>query len=194
MKKCPECNKYSLDFDDYFGRYRCFNPKCRWMTDSSTDRAIKLSEQNKKPLPLDKIFIEELNMQIAAFYDTVNDALIFDFGLNEVTLELPEGNGRMIWLIGKNTRSVTGFVLLGAKKWGVKDIHIIISGKKEIIERKIQEFGLSSISAYIPRILIEKVAVAVKESYSKSQQSSHISKSIDVAVYQALQKFQREYA
>jgi len=30
MRKCPKCNKWTLEFDDYFGRYRCFNPDCEF--------------------------------------------------------------------------------------------------------------------------------------------------------------------
>lgn len=81
MKQCPMCQKWTLDYDTYFGRYRCFNPDCEWMPSSSAEREIKLLESYQEPIIVDRGEVPELGLSITVTYDKVNDVLDFDFGL-----------------------------------------------------------------------------------------------------------------
>ena len=94
MKKCPECKKWTLDYDTYFGRYRCFNPNCEWMPSSSTEREITLLQSGQQPVIVDTKEFPELGLSVTVTYDEVNDVLDFDFGLNDPTFDLPEPDGR----------------------------------------------------------------------------------------------------
>jgi hypothetical protein len=96
-------------------------------------------------------------------YDNVNDALILDFGLGEPSYELPEGDGRMIWMIGRVTRSVAGFILLEARQRQVEELRIGIFARVKVIEKQVQAMPISISSSRPSQVLIEKVLVASKE-------------------------------
>jgi len=163
MRKCPSCQKWTLDFDDYFGRYRCFNPECAWMPPSSTEREIRLLRSRKEPTLVSRQRIEDLDLTFTACYDSENDALVFDFGLSEPTFDLPEADGRMVWRIGRQSDSVSGFCILGAKKFGVSGVVVDVLARKEDIERSLKSIGGVSSSGTVTRVLIDKVLVSAHE-------------------------------
>ncbi len=139
MRQCPKCQKWSMDFDEYFGRFRCYD--CGWMPPSTAEREIRLLRSYKQPLKLDSQEIPELGMTITPVYDVENDALSFDFGLNEPTIDLPESNGRMIWKIGLNSGKVAGFTIIGARELSLSHISIqFIARRKEDIEQICEDF------------------------------------------------------
>lgn len=181
MRKCPSCQKWTLDFDDYFGRYRCFNPDCAWMPPSSTEREIRLLRTRKEPTFITQQSIEEFDLTFSTSYDSENDALVFDFGLNEPTFDLPEPDGRMIWRIGRHSDSVAGFCILGAKEFGMSGVDVDVVARKEDIERSLKSIGGSRCCGMATRVLIDKVSVSAREkgrSVSNSRASEAMRKTI----------------
>lgn len=188
MKKCPKCKEWTLEFDEYFGRFRCFNPACTWMQISSAEREIRLLRSHKTPEPLNKTVIEELGFVVTAAYDSESDALLFDFGLNEPAFDLPEDDGRMIWKIGRHSNSVTGFTILGAKAFGVSHIDINIAARKEHIERGLKMFPGVLAAGRPTRIMIERITV---EARSDELEASPSDQRIDDAFQEAITEFDR---
>ncbi|HUW30320.1 MAG TPA: hypothetical protein VM223_01775 [Planctomycetota bacterium] len=160
MRKCPACNRYTLDFDEYFGRFRCFNADCRWMPPSSTERELRLIETRKEPRLLFKKKMPRLGLTMSSYYDSVNDALVFDFGQDEPSFDLPESDGRIIWKVGSSTGSVTGFAVIGMVKIGVIAVTVDLDVRKECIEESVRSF--SGPPRRATRILIDRIAVATK--------------------------------
>jgi hypothetical protein len=109
MKRCPKCNKWTLEFDNYFGRFRCFNPDCNWMPKSSAERKIRLLESHQEPTPVTVETIPELGLTAAVAYDKLNDVLGFDFKPGESTFDLPEPDGRIVWKVAYKTGDLVGF-------------------------------------------------------------------------------------
>ena len=178
MKKCPACEKWTLEFDDYFGRFRCFHPDCGWMAISSTDREIRRLREHQQLIRVEQIHIEEMNLDLTLDYDVLNDALVFNFGLNEPAFDLPDGDGRMIWQISHTTGSVAGFVILDAKKSDVSQINVYfdIASKKNDVEDRLKRFPDAIATGRASRVLIEKVAVMahIKEPSYQSSHSAYI--------------------
>lgn len=161
MNRCPLCNEWSLDYDSYFGRYRCYNPDCEWMAPSSAVREMRMRKTNIPPRIIFKQDLPNSDLKFVASYDEVNDALIFDFGIREPAYDLPEPDGRVIWKISHLSEMVSGIILVGAKKFGVSHVSISINMKQEIEEilKKIP----NPFSAGRPsKTLIEKVELVVK--------------------------------
>ena len=162
MKQCPMCKKWTLDYDTYFGRYRCFNPDCEWMPSSSAEREIKLFESYQEPVVVDERKVPELGLSITVTYDLVNDVLDFDFGIGESTFDLPEPDGRLIWKIAHRTRTAVGFAILEAKELGVSEVQVNIAARKENIERNLKSVPEAFSSGRPTRMLITSVALAVE--------------------------------
>jgi len=188
MTQCPSCQKWTLDFDDYFGRFRCFNPDCGWMPASSVDREIQLLRAHRQPSELCSQHIEELGITLRASYDPVNDALLFDFGLDEPTFEMPEGDGIMVWRIGRLTGSVAGFAMLGAKKFGVAKVDVDLDARKESIERGIRNFPKALASGRPTRVLIKSVGVTAHTDERPAPPSR-----ISNAAREAMRQFREQY-
>ena len=159
MRKCPKCGQWTLQFDDYFGRYRCFNPDCEWMPPSAAQREIRLLEERKEPEIVFSEHIPELGTTVVVKYDSVNDALSFDFGPQEMTFELPESDGRMIWKVARSSNTVVGFDILEAKRLGVSEVRVNIIARKEDIERNLRKIKGAFSSGRPTRLLITSVAV-----------------------------------
>src|SRR4030042_4951461 len=119
MRKCPKCNKWTLEFDDYFGRYRCFNPDCEWMPPSAAEREIRILKERKEPQIVYSEHIPELGTNVVVKYDSVNDTLSFDFGQEDMTFDLPESDGRMIWKVARSNNTIVGFEIIEAKHFGI---------------------------------------------------------------------------
>jgi len=169
MRKCPACGKWALDFDEYFARFRCFNPACRWMPRSSTEREISLLRSLARPTEIDIAPIPELGLTLRSSYDAENDALLFDLGFNEPSFELPEGDGRMVWKIGRQSGSVIGFAILNAKEIGVSQVRIDLHARKEGIERALRQMPHALVSARVSKVLIESVEVTAHSDQTLAQ-------------------------
>ena len=159
MRKCPKCHQWTLEFDDYFGRYRCFNPDCEWMPSSAAEREIRLLEERKEPEIVWSEHISELGTDVIVKYDSVNDTLSFDFGPEDITFDLPESDGRMLWKVSRNTNTIIGFDLLEAKRFGVSEVRVDITARKEDIERNLSRIKGAFSSGRPTRLLITSVAV-----------------------------------
>ena len=190
MKQCPACSKWTLDFDDYFGRYRCFNPECGWMPVSSVERQIRLLRSGQEPQELYAEPLAELGLTVRAFYDSVNDALLFDFGLDEPAFEVPEGDGRIVWKIGRQTGSVAGFAILGAREFGVAKVDVDIDARKESIERSQRRVPRALACGRPTRVLIESVSVTAHEEQERPQPGHH---QIDDLFQRAIGEFERRF-
>jgi len=73
MRQCPECHKWTMDFDEYFGRFRCLALDCGWMPPSTTEREIRLLQSRKQPTKLESVTIRELDLTLTPSYDAEND-------------------------------------------------------------------------------------------------------------------------
>lgn len=159
MRQCPKCEKWTLEFDEYFGRFRCFNPDCSWMAISSAELEIRSIRRGKKPQPRITKEIAELGITITFAYDDESDALLVDFGLEEPTFDFPEGDGRMIWKIGRDSGSVAGFNILLFKAFALSAVRIDLEARKETIERVLERMPSARSSGRVSRVLIDSVEV-----------------------------------
>jgi hypothetical protein len=188
MRLCPACEKWALDFDEYFSRFRCFNPECGWMPASSVEREIQLIRTHRQPKELSSQHIEELGITLRASYDPVNDALLFDFGLGEPTFEMPEGDGIMVWKIGRLSGSVAGFTILGAVKFRVARVNVDLDARKESIERGIRNFPKPLASGSATRVLIKSAEVT-----AHTTERPAIPPRISNAAQEAMRQFREQY-
>jgi len=190
MRKCPDCGKWTLEFDDYFGRFRCFNAECGWMPSSSAEREIRLLHSQERPTLLVEKEIPDLGLKFTAAYDLPNDALVFDFGLEEPGFDLPEGDGRMIWQIGSLTGSVVGFTILGARRFGVSQVRIDLAARKETIEQSVRMAPGVIASGRPTRILIEAVQVMAQSQAEKvPRPDSEVSAAFKEAIHKCSEHF-----
>ena len=168
MKQCPKCKKWTLEFDDYFGRFRCFNPDCEWMPSSSTERQIRLLDSHQEPEIIDISRIPELNLPVVVTYDSLNDVLGFDFGMRESTFDLPQPDGRIVWKVSHRTGDVVGFEILEARKLGVSEVRVNIAARKEDIEKYLKKLLPTFLTGRPSRMLITGVAVRVESEEPQS--------------------------
>ncbi|HLA84478.1 MAG TPA: hypothetical protein VJL29_06770 [Thermoguttaceae bacterium] len=160
MRQCPKCGKWTLEFDSYFGRFRCFNGGCGWMAPSSAERAIRLMESRQEPCEAQPVDIPQLGVRLVPSYDPHTDTFSVDFGLGEPTFDLPDPDGRMIWRIGRRTDQVAGFMLAGVRDMGLSSIALqFIVKRKEEIERRLQRIPNVLSTGRITRDVIEQVIV-----------------------------------
>jgi hypothetical protein len=190
MRQCPECRKSSLEFDPYFGRYRCFS--CGWMASSSTEREIRLLEENSHPEELFKGKIPSSDLVFTAAYDKLNDALLFDFGIKEPTYDLPEPDGRVIWKAGALSDMMAGVVILKAKELGISQVRIKIgiSARKKAFEDIIRSTPGGFAAGRATRSLmdkIERVELHVKTMQPNDQDD-------DKPFSEAFEKFEERFA
>jgi len=163
MRQCPLCKQWTLDFDDYFGRYRCFNPDCEWMPMSTAEREIRLLREHKEPDIVSVDQIPELGVTVTVSYDSISDVLAFDFDGNKAAFGLPEPDGRFVWKIAKDSDTVVGFEILEAKKLGVSQVQVNIMARKEDIEQNLKKIPEAFLSGKPTRMLISNVAVMAKQ-------------------------------
>lgn len=138
MRECPKCRNWTLDFDQYFGRYRCLDPRCGWMPPSTAERTIRLL--HRQPEEFESIEIPGLKLFLSPSYDRETDVFSVDFGIEEPTVDLPEADGRMMWRIGRRSGTVAGFSLVGICVESISQITIeFIARRKSDIERFFQK-------------------------------------------------------
>jgi len=160
MRECPKCRKWTLDFDEYFGRFRCLNPKCGWMPPSAAEREIRLLQSQTRPIELGPIGIPELRLTLTPSYDSENDAFTVDFGLGERAFDLPEPDGRMIWRIGRGSGAIAGFTILGVREEDISEISVeFIARRKEGIERRLRKIPDAVSRGRATKALVEEVIV-----------------------------------
>lgn len=176
MRKCPKCQKWTLDFDTYFGRFRCLAPECAWMPLSSAEREIRLLRSHTRPTRLPSVSIPALGLTLTPSYDSTNDAFSVDFGLDEPTVDLPEPDGRMIWRIGRRSDVVAGFTIVGAKEGAISEITIqFIARRKEDIERGLRRIPGALTRGRVTKDLIDEIVVtAVSREQSVPEESPEI--------------------
>ncbi len=162
MRECPVCQHWTLEYDEYFGRYRCFNPDCEWMPASSTEREIKLLETRNQPTLLCIKHISTSNLATSITCDPVNDVLGFRFGSAKLAIDLPEPDGRLIWKIDPETHSVVGFEILEAKKLGVSHVQIDIESRKRDIEQDLKRLSQPFFYGRPTGPLVARIAVTAK--------------------------------
>ena len=160
MRQCPKCDNWTVDFDDYFGRFRCFNAHCGWMPLSAAEREIRLLRSHQAPTRLASVEISDLGPTLTPCYDPENDALSVDFGSEEATFDLPEPDGRLIWKIGRRSDSVVGFTILGVREGAISKVAIeFIVKRKQDIERELRRIPGIGAKGRVTRDLIERVVV-----------------------------------
>ncbi len=162
MSRCPECGNWTLEFDEYFGRYRCFHPSCGWMQISSVERQLHLLSSHESPTILVEERVPELDLNMTVMYDHINDVLSFNFSGEEFTYDLPEPNGSFVWKIGQSTRIVQGFDILNARRNAIAAIQVDIVTRKHNIEENLREIPSAFVSGRPSRSLIKKVSVIAK--------------------------------
>ena len=163
MRPCPRCKQWTLDFDDYFGRYRCFNPDCEWMPMSTAEREIRLLKEHKEPDIVSVEQIPELGVTVTVSYDSISDVLAFDFDGNKSAFRLPEPDGRFVWKIAKDSNTVVGFEILEAKKLGVSEVQVNIIARKKDIEQNLKKVPEAFFSGKPTTMLISSVAIMAKQ-------------------------------
>jgi len=160
MKHCPKCGKWTLDFDQYFGRFRCLNPECGWMPPSTAEREIRLLQNYGQPTTLDSVDIPQIGLTLTPSYDHENDALSVDFGVDEPTFDLPDPDGRMIWRIGRRSEMVAGFTIVGVREGAISEITIeFIARRKGDIERRLRRIPGMLSRGRATKDLVEQVVV-----------------------------------
>lgn len=182
-----------MDFDDYFARFRCYSPECGWMAASSTEREIHRLRERQALELLGSTEIEALELTLTVKYDRANDALLVDFGIKEPTFDLPDGDGRMFWKIGKRNGCVAGFTIVGARELGCAGLRINIEARKKTIEDRLK--GLTQMPARnrATRTLIENVVVTA-ETADSSDDSTGGGTPIGQAVDDAIKRLEEEHA
>lgn len=172
MRKCPDCGKWTLGFDEYFSRFRCHNPECDWMPTSTAEREIRLLQNHKHLNPIEQVLIDELGLTVSFSYDDENDAITVDFGLDEPSYDLPEADGRMIWRVSHQSGSVSGFTILGAKKLGISGLKVdIIVSRLHDIERHLKRHPPALFPGRATRVLIDNVVVTAQSEEPPQQEA-----------------------
>jgi hypothetical protein len=164
MRKCPACDKWTMDFDEYFGRFRCHNPDCQWMPASSAERRIRRTASLQ---PLKPLLTEEIpgtGLTLTASYDRENRIVLFDFGIEEPAFDLPESDGQLIWRIGRHTGQVVGFNIniIDPKTFKKFQIRIDIEARKRQLENTFRKDPSTLNSGRITKAFIERIQVAVE--------------------------------
>jgi hypothetical protein len=163
------------------------------MAISSVDRQIQLLRKHERPQNVLTEHIPELGLTVTSEYDSENDALSFDFGLNEPTFELPEGDGSMVWKIGRHSGSVAGFTILEPRRFGIAQVRIDIKAvkeRKDAIERGLRRVPHALALGRATRVLIESVAVTASSSEEAVPPSAP---SGDDAFQKAIEAFRRRF-
>ena len=159
MRQCPKCQRWMLEFDNYFGRFRCFG--CGWITMSSTERQRRLLHSYEVPIVLDRLRLKAPDLSVVVCYEPLNDALVFDFdiGPTESTFDLPEPDGLMVWRIGRHTGSVAGFVLFGVKKLEITNVKVNLVARMTSIQKGFQRVPSTLSTERVTQLLIEEMFV-----------------------------------
>jgi hypothetical protein len=189
MTRCPKCGKYSLHFDEYFGRFRCFDTHCGWMPLSSTECQLDRLKNRDRPYQIVRQQIDESGPALTCSYDKSNDVLLFELGLEEPTFDLPEPDGRTIWWIGRHSGIVAACAIVGASLLGTAGVKIDFSARKQAIERSLRKIPGATAAPRPCRVLIDYVFEASEHSESDATLADQ---RINTVFSSALNKFESE--
>ena len=160
MRQCPKCQKWTMEFDEYFRRFRCLEPDCGWMLPSSAEREIRSLQSYAQPTKFDPVCVPGLGLVLTPSYDPTSDSLSVDFGLDEPTFDLPEPDGMMIWRIGRQSKTVAGFTIARAIEGAISQVTVqFITGRKQDIERGLRAIPFTGGRNQVTRDLIDQVVV-----------------------------------
>jgi hypothetical protein len=160
MRQCPKCQEWTMDFDEYFRRFRCLAPGCGWMPPSTAEREIRLLQRHMQPARLDPVTVPELGLVLTPSYDSASDAISVDFGLDESAFDLPEADGRMIWRIGRRSNRVTGFTIAGVKQGAIGQVTVqFIARRKRDIEQGLRRMAGTGAKNRATRDVVDEVVV-----------------------------------
>jgi hypothetical protein len=105
--------------------------------------------------------------------------LVFDFGLDEPTFDLPEDDGIMIWSMGRRTGSVAGFSIFKAKELDIGEVTVNIAARKMSLEEAIKKFPEQAFIGRPSRLLVEQVFVSTKGTEEARAQAKQIQNAVD---------------
>jgi hypothetical protein len=130
------------------------------MAPSTTERELRRLRSHKQPIEVESLQVPELGLSIRVSYESENDALAFDFGSDEPTIDLPEPDGVMIWQVGRHSGRVAGFTIVDAWKVAISEITIkFIAHRKETIEQCLRRVPGALATGRVNRNLIDEVRV-----------------------------------
>jgi hypothetical protein len=155
MTKCPACGNWSLGFDEYFGRYRCFRVACGWMPSSMAERCIAIARSGRRPRLIGSVLIAE-GLYFNCAYDRANDVLILsDPTCNGPFVEVPDPHGTLSWRISQTELNVAGCDIVGVRRFGVPKALIhripaqIVAVRDRIRKDSGTRRGLSTLRAFL---------------------------------------------
>ncbi|MCX7046299.1 MAG: hypothetical protein NTX50_12535 [Candidatus Sumerlaeota bacterium] len=190
MKQCPKCKKWTLDFDQYFGRFRCYDLACQWMPASAVERKMKSLEAHVPIVILKEKEMPEIGMTLKAIYDPQNDVLEFDFGSCEPIFEVPESDGLLVWKIGHQTQQVVGFSILHAKEFNISEIQVNINARKNDIETALKRGIPAAVSCgRVTKAFIDSISIMVKAQKPKPVSEYH---QLENVVHKVLKGFEEK--
>lgn len=139
MNQCPKCQRWTLEFDEYFGRARCLATNCGWMPPSRAQREIRRHFVYEEPITLAPVPIQGADQPLMARYDRPNDILSVYFGQAQSGLEEePDDDARIIWLRAANHTTLAGFMVLDAAEIGPSKVTVeSLHSHKSELERGI---------------------------------------------------------
>ena len=156
MTKCPACGNWSLDFDEYFGRYRCFRAACGWMPSSMAERCIEIGRSGRRPRPIGSICFDERHFHCS--YDRVNDVLILETrALDAPFIEVPDPLGTLAWRVSQSDFTVAGCDIVGVRRFGVPKALILgiparIAAVQELLREEMSiRHGASALRACLAK-------------------------------------------
>lgn len=183
MKQCPKCNQYAMDFDEYFGRYRCFNANCTWMPPSAAERQLRLLERGVEPSVVDQFDLGDIGVSIRVVYDEVNDILAFNFDAEEPQFDYPSDDARIAWRVGRNTGQLCGLIIYSAKEFGLSEVCLDIIVARIGLAAKGITGQLVPITSNKPtRIVIDKIRVTLKGYRPTSEMCNAIKPTVEKAI------------
>jgi len=189
MKSCPKCGRYTLDFDEYFGRFRCYNADCCWMPTTAGERHLRLMQARKSPVDVMRLPLDELGLTIDVAYDSINDVLLFDLQKDELAFEFPDEDVRIVWRIGRQSGDVVGIVVLGPREFGVSEIELNIAANLGRVADSIRHHCSTLPNGRPTRLAVENVAVTLRTQGELDSTGAQLPKALQKAVH----KFSDQY-
>jgi len=157
MKLCPSCKQWTLEFDDYFGRFRCLNSECGWAQSSTAELALNRLEKRTEPSFFPVVKCHSTGKVLRPWYDSTNDAFVVDFGQQgEASFDLPE-DARWIWQLSASNGAIMGVVILGAMRWGLGE-KTNLDATMRIIEEMIKSHPDSLCARRASHMFVSRIA------------------------------------
>lgn len=179
MKQCPKCNQCSVDFDEYFGRFRCFNADCKWMPPSYAERTLRLLENSKCPKEVARLDLDAIGITMTVLYDDVNDILTFDFNTGEPSFDYPSDDARVSWNVGRHTGQLCGIGVCGAKEFGVSEVYMDIVAR--VVAAKGGSGCLMPIAGRPNKTTIENIRITLRSNRPTPEMQKVISPAVEQA-------------